>query len=271
MTSTRAATESAADTRAIHRALTGLRDRLRLQEDELDRLRERVERPIQMPAPAIDQQTLADDIQQNVERNLLPQVRALESQVAEQAGMLHEAFEVMGRTDMNVRRLIAQVDRLLEQVSRRPIDVTSETTGAPPARPRQPVRTRTRERASLFTAVEDLDEDEDSEAPRFRWKIPLLILVVLIAILAAVWDWYRDALPATTAPLESSLMTPIDQARAYESDRNYPKAEAAYRELLSKDPTNAEVIKHLASVLYREDKVDESAEVMKKLPADSTH
>jgi uncharacterized coiled-coil protein SlyX len=283
MTPTRATPETGVDSRAIHRTLTGLRDRLRLQEDELDRLRETIrlglngsppslqaletrvqqveqaaaaKRLIQMPAPAID---------------LLPQVRALESQVAEQGKMLHEAFEVMGRTDMNVRRLIAQVDRLLEQVSRPAIEVTSEATDAPPPR-RQPLRPRPRERSQMFTAVEDLEEYDDSDAPRFRWKFPLVILVLLLAILAAVWYWYlRDAVPIMTAPAENSSMTLIDQARTYESDRNYPKAEAAYRELLSKDPANAEVIRRLASVLYQEDKVDESVEVMKKLPADSAH
>jgi uncharacterized coiled-coil protein SlyX len=163
MTPTRGTPETGVDPRAIHRTLTGLRDRLRLQEDELDRLRERVE----LPATA---------------NNLLPQVRALETQVAEQATMIREAFEAMGRTETNVRRLIAQVDRLLEQVSRRPIDVTSETTGALPA-PRM-------ERTRMFTAVEDLDEYEDSEAPRFRWKFPLAILVLLAAILAAVRYWF---------------------------------------------------------------------------------
>jgi uncharacterized coiled-coil protein SlyX len=307
MTPTRATPETGVDSRAIHRTLTGLRDRLRLQEDELDRLRETIrlgltgepqapaaaapqaiealeariqqveqiaaaKRPIPMPAPAIDQKALAEDVQAKVEKNLLPQVRALETQIDEQGKMLNEAFEVMGRTDMNVRRLIAQVDRLLEQLSNRPIEVTSEVADTPPPPPRQPLRPRPRERSQMFTAVEDLDEYDDTEAPRFRWKFPLTILVLLIAILAAVWYWYfRDAVPLMTAPPESSSLSLIDQARTYESDRNYPKAEAAYRELLSKDPTNAEVIRHLASVLYREDKVEESAEVMKKLPPDSSH
>ena len=312
MPSTRTPPEAGFDSRAIHRTLTGLRDRLRLQEDELDRLCEtirsrpngappaaspapriaalearidRVEQaqvekvaaspPLITPPPALDQKALEDNIQERVERNVLPQMRALETQLFEQGKMLQEAFSAMGRTEVTMRRLIGQVDRLLEEGLHRPppvpqhIDVTSEATDPPPRpRAREPLRPRQRERSQMFTAVEDLDDYEDSEPPRFRWKFPLAILALLIAILAVFWFWYfRDSAPIPLAPAVTSTLSPLEQARAYETDRNYPKAEEAYRELLAKDPTNEELIRHLASVLYREDKVDESAEIMKKLPA----
>jgi uncharacterized coiled-coil protein SlyX len=206
MTSTRATqdTDTSVDSRAIHRKLTGLRDRLRLQEDELDWLREtlrpepqktglvetiealeaRVQqveqaaenRPDLTPPPAIDQGTL------------VPQVRALETQVAEQRKTLQEAFELMGRTDMNVRRLIAQVDRLLEHVSRGPIEVTSQSP-----------RPGARDRSQLFTAVEDIEEYD--EPSHLGWKLPVAILVLFIVGGAAVCYWYfNGAIPLLTAP-----------------------------------------------------------------------
>ena len=59
MPSTRTPPEAGFDSRAIHRTLTGLRDRLRLQEDELDRLCETIRSrpngapPAASPAPRI--------------------------------------------------------------------------------------------------------------------------------------------------------------------------------------------------------------------------
>jgi uncharacterized coiled-coil protein SlyX len=221
MTPTLATPDTSVDSRAIHRKLTGLRDRLRLQEDELDWLREtirpepqktglvetglmetiealearvqRVEqamanRPVQALAPVFDPKALAEDTQEKVERNLLPQVRALETQVAEQRKTLQEAFELMGRTDMNVRRLISQVDRLLEQVSRGPIEVAS-----------RPLSPRSRDRSQLFTAVDDLEEYD--EPSHFGWKLPVAILALSIMVVAAGCYWYfNGALPLLTAP-----------------------------------------------------------------------
>lgn len=312
MTSPRAVPETGVDPRAVHRALTGMRDRLRIQEDELERLVEMIrngsnrtpqpaavppienfrdemaayvdarlkeqiaawKRPIQMPGPS------ADEIQERVEKNLLPQIHALQTQVGDQGKMLQEAFTVMGRTDTNLRRLITQVDRLLEEMARRPqpapqhIDVTSEPADIPP--PPRPMRPAPRERSAMFTAVEDLDEFEEQSAPRFRWLYPVVIMALLIGILGAVWYWYfRDSAPTQTIPTSiGAAVSPLDEALAYETERNYPRAEQAYRELLARDPTNDEVIRHLASVLYREDKLEESAEISKRLkpaPVDAAH
>lgn len=119
---------NAIDARAIHRTLTGLRDRLRLQEDELDRLRETM--------PTVERQ-------------------------------LSEAFSAIGRTDASMRRLVAQVDRLLEEVSRRPQAAPHTIEMA----------------AKPFEA-----------APRLSWRIPLITLAVLIASLVACWYFFlRDA------------------------------------------------------------------------------
>jgi uncharacterized coiled-coil protein SlyX len=274
------------DPRAVRRALTGLRDRLRLQEDELDTLRELIRKtvsngsqpapvpapapvPVQMPAPP---SVHPDELQARLDelRAEISRVDTLEAQLAEQSKMLQEAFSVMGRTDTNLRRLVSQVDRLLGEVARRPdappnqIEVTAEpavvSAGNPHPRGPQIRDPRSRERSSMFTAVDDLEEFEDTEAPRFRWKFPLAILAVLSCVLAGVWyGYFRDTVPMGT------VAAPIDQARSYENEKNFPKAEEIYRDLLAKDPTNVEVIRHLASVLYREDKVDESAEVLKKL------
>jgi tetratricopeptide (TPR) repeat protein len=70
-----------------------------------------------------------------------------------------------------------------------------------------------------------------------------------------------------TSRAESGELSPIELARVYESQGNYAKAEAAYRELLNKNPNDPEVVRHLADVLFREDKIEESANVLKRLTA----
>ena len=46
-------------------------------------------------------------------------------------------------------------------------------------------------------------------------------------------------------------------------------AENICRELLKADPNNTEVMKILASVLYRQDKIDETAAILDRLPKDT--
>ena len=44
-------------------------------------------------------------------------------------------------------------------------------------------------------------------------------------------------------------------------------AEDLYKQVLKAEPNNADVMKALASVLYREDKIEESAAILDKLPS----
>ena len=43
-------------------------------------------------------------------------------------------------------------------------------------------------------------------------------------------------------------------------------AEDLYKQVLKSDPNNVDVMKALASVLYRQDKIEESAAILDKLP-----
>jgi thioredoxin-like negative regulator of GroEL len=57
----------------------------------------------------------------------------------------------------------------------------------------------------------------------------------------------------------------MERARLYENDKKYAEAEAVYRDILKRDPQNADAIRHLASVLFRQNKIEESSVVLKPL------
>ena len=48
--------------------------------------------------------------------------------------------------------------------------------------------------------------------------------------------------------------------------KEYVTAEDIYKQVVQAEPNNEEALKGLASVLYREDKIDESAAVLERLP-----
>ena len=53
---------------------------------------------------------------------------------------------------------------------------------------------------------------------------------------------------------------------AHVLDKDYAKAESTYRLILKTEPTNRDVIKELASVLFRQQRYEEAAAVLKSLP-----
>ena len=55
-------------------------------------------------------------------------------------------------------------------------------------------------------------------------------------------------------------------AQQYTDRKDYSMAEDIYKQVLKGDPNNVDAMKALASVLYREDKIEESAAILDKLP-----
>ena len=66
-----------------------------------------------------------------------------------------------------------------------------------------------------------------------------------------------DALRMAPAP-PTDTMTKLQSAQTFAAGKDYPTAESIYRQILVTEPTNVDAIKGLASVLYREDKIDEA-------------
>jgi tetratricopeptide (TPR) repeat protein len=268
--------EDGADARVIQRAIGNLRDRVRVQDDEIDTLRAMI-RVLQkhgtsdqlaqlqsrMDALADVQQSLLESQgeqgagAERLRKELLPRVQSLEAGAMDQARAMQEMREVVIRTDTNLQRLLTEVDRLVTEVARRPEPAPAADAANPAAAQTVPEAAPT----PLF--------DAEVEEMRFRWRVPAILLVAVVCLFLAVWGisaLVRGTSGRTggTADATGSL-SPIEQGRVYESQKNYAKAEAIYKDLLKKDPNNNEVIRHLAGVLFREDKWEESAAELKKL------
>lgn len=67
-------------------------------------------------------------------------------------------------------------------------------------------------------------------------------------------------------PESADTSTKLQAAQGYLERKDFSMAEDIYRQVLKAQPNNVEALKALASVLYREDKIEESAAVLDKLP-----
>ena len=74
-----------------------------------------------------------------------------------------------------------------------------------------------------------------------------------------------DALDTRKLVEQSEL---LDQATVFKQKKEYDKAEEIYRTILKSDPSNTEVKRQLASILLKEDKIDESTKVIESINAD---
>ena len=65
---------------------------------------------------------------------------------------------------------------------------------------------------------------------------------------------------------ENTIQARMAAAAQYAENKDYALAENTYKEVLRAEPNNVDARKALASVLYREDKIEESAAELEKLP-----
>ncbi|MDQ6664426.1 MAG: tetratricopeptide repeat protein, partial [Acidobacteriota bacterium] len=128
------------------------------------------------------------------------------------------------------------------------------------------------------------------EKPRAKWLIPTILTGAAATIALLGWQSGIISSPpanpaehaaqsnpkpvpsgVTGTPAIQSIAAPaneasqIDAARAFLQRREYAKAEEVYRSILKTDPQNREVVLALADVLYRQNKFEESAGVLKAL------
>lgn len=197
----------------------------------------------------------------NIQVKLVQRVSALETDMARQAEAMSQLREYSQRTEDNLSRLITGVDKLAQELPRR-LAAPEFTQGSIEAKP-------VRRKSSR------------SFKPLWVW---LGILVVAGAIFGVVRMGHRAAVaavaPATASssgapipsggakapPPGSDTKTKMQAAELYAERKDYATAEDIYKQVLKTEPNNVDAMKALASVLYREDKIDESAAIVDKLP-----
>jgi DNA-binding NarL/FixJ family response regulator len=220
----------------------------------------------------------------NIQVKLVQRVSALEQDLSKQAEAMHELREYSLRTEDNLSRLISGVDRLAQELPKRLAAAQHENARADQMA------------APLATSPDEAPRVlRDPPSPRPLRRKPqnggrrrrmLLTLVGVIAFLALVaWGVAHvvsspaaassaampsggAAAPARRVPLPANadVKTKMQAAQQYSDNKDYGMAEDIYKHIIADDPGNVEALKGLASVLYREDKVDESAAILEKIP-----
>ena len=214
----------------------------------------------------------------NIQVKLVQRVSALETDMAKQAEAMNQLREYSQRTEDNLSRLISGVDKLTQELPKRlaaPAEpVTQSFSGAPAAYEVKPVRRKS--------------------SRGFNAKVFWIAIAVLAVIVAGAFqipkllshDKSSAPAPGTTAangsspassdsaaspkvsppPPGADTATRMKAAAQYADNKEYTLAENIYKDVLKAEPNNADARKALASVLYREDKIEESAAELEKLP-----
>jgi cytochrome c-type biogenesis protein CcmH/NrfG len=206
----------------------------------------------------------------NIQVKLVQRVSALETDMSRQAEAMNQLREYSQRTEDNLGRLIAGVDKLATELPRRLAEPE-------PALPLAPERKAASRRSSR------------SISPKTFWAVVAAIVIIGVAAFQ-VPTWMKGSKSAASTPAAQSGLTDsaaisgaavagmtmppesadtntkLQAAQAYMERKDFSMAEDVYRQVLKAEPNNVEALKSLASVLYRQDKIEESAAILDKLP-----
>jgi DNA-binding NarL/FixJ family response regulator/TolA-binding protein len=203
----------------------------------------------------------------NIQVKLVQRVSALETDMSKQAEAMHQLREYSQRTEDNLSRLITGVDKLAQELPKR---LAAAVPESPALAAPDPVPVRRRKSQGF--------------SPKYFWVAVAALVVLGIGVWKspAIWSGKSvDAspaaanVPAAAESVSSKVAVPaagadsrtkLQAAREYSDRKDYAMAEDLYKQVLKTEPNNVDAMKALASVLYREDKIEESASVLDRLP-----
>lgn len=211
----------------------------------------------------------------NIQVKLVQRVSALETDMSKQAAAMRDLQEYSMRTEDNLSRLISGVDKLAQELPRRlaapsPDRVVEQTPAAEAASAPEPKPKPLRRKKSGFS-------------PKIFWMAAGALIVIGVGVSQApklfsgksAGTASASSPRSTAAKPSASIATPslnadtktkMQAAQQYTDSKDYATAEDIYKQVIKSEPNNVEALKALASVLYREDKLEESAAILDKLP-----
>jgi CheY-like chemotaxis protein len=211
----------------------------------------------------------------NIQVKLVQRVSALETDMSKQADAMNELREYSQRTEDNLSRLITGVDKLAQELPKR-LAAATEPAAFQPQQPQQPIAAVSEK--SRPPSVKR--RPSRSSAVKWFWAGILIISIGAFAITklsqrTSPLFSSPAASPSAVAPAPPGLSPPpagadtktkLATASQYTDRKDYSTAEDIYRQVIKNEPNNVEALKGLASVLYREDKIDESTAVLDRIP-----
>ena len=211
----------------------------------------------------------------NIQVKLVKRVAALEIDMGRQAEAMNQLREYSQRTEDNLSRLITGVDKLAQELPRRltPPIVDAQTEDIPPSP--QAGKTVQRRSSSRHKGV----------------KIFWACVGAALVLASLIWFFTgrsNSADPVATAasgassapapangaastkaslpPQGADTKTKMLAAEQYVERKDYAMAEDVYKQVIQAEPNNVDALKALASVLYRQDKIDEAAAILDRIP-----
>jgi DNA-binding NarL/FixJ family response regulator len=213
----------------------------------------------------------------NIQTKLVQRVSVLEQNMSQQAEAMHQLREYNQRTEDNLSRLLTGVDKLASELPKRLAAAQAESAAAEPAqnaaREETPSKESKKEKRAAQGAVKNL-------GPKIFWA---LVGVAVIAggayeirslsgphddaVVTTAPDGTQTNAKAKAAPPPSGAdtQTKMAAARQYADRKEYQTAEDIYKQVIEAEPGNEEAIKALASVQYREGKIEDSAATLDRL------
>jgi DNA-binding NarL/FixJ family response regulator len=205
----------------------------------------------------------------NIQVKLVQRVSALETDMSKQAEAMTQLREYSLRTEDNLSRLISGVDKLAQELPKRLAAPEPAQISAPEPRP-------VRRKSSRLNG------------PKIFWIAVAAIVIIWVAVFQVPKLFRGGKSEAVTAnapsasgssasggsapaklvapPASADTKVKLQAAGEYTERKEYPMAEDIYKQVLKTEPNNVDALKGLASVLYREDKIEESAAILDKLP-----
>lgn len=244
-----------------------------------------------------------DAFTQSMQSKIGQRVASLENSLtahAEARGQLREQYLEM---DRNVQRLMSGLDRLTAELARQPASSVPPVFVRPPAvaeRPSERLEVTMLE-PKLVPPEPDIVESKPVAVPEpaetqnepiqsraeepqrirrtrkvnkaSRFIIPAGILAVLVPLGLIGWQLFSGgafvsstAKTAVNPAAQTAIASQLQQAADFSAAKDYARAENIYREVVRTDPSNRTAVKELASVLFRQQKYEEAATVLKTLP-----
>jgi DNA-binding NarL/FixJ family response regulator/Tfp pilus assembly protein PilF len=235
----------------------------------------------------------------NIQVKLVQRVSALEQNMRQQTEAMLQLHDYNQRTEENLSRLISGVDKLAKELPKRlaaqqQLEAAGPESGGgwsetPSAEgERGAAREGQREKRAHRSAG-----SASSGSAKIKKLAPAIFwAVVAVAIVATGVHEFRssggdsggkapakgnegqavagNAASAAVKPVASAdsedIRTKLDAARQYMERKEYTTAEDIYKQVVLVQPDNVDALRGLASVLYREDKIEESAAVLDRLP-----
>jgi hypothetical protein len=234
----------------------------------------------------------------NIQVKLVQRVSALEHNMREQSEAMLQVHEFNQRTEDNLSRLISGVDKLAHELPKRLAAAQAsqvEAAGGPVAGKQEP-RIVDVSAGEVPRESHRATGSQRSVKPARSWKnkklAPAIFWSVVVLGLAGtgVYEFgsRKSDSPGKVPPMGKEVQTAaanaagaaakpapvvsgdtktkLDAAKQYMDRKEYTTAEDIYKQVVVEQPNNMDALRGLASVLYREDKIEESAAVLDRLP-----